>query len=155
MIIVSDASPLHYLVLIQHVDVLPELFREIVTPRVVLEELRHPRAPESVREWAGNPPGWLQVRDPIAVDPDLQLDPGEVAALALAVELRADGILIDERKGRMIASGLNLQTYGTLSVLAMAADRRLLNLALAMEKLCKTTFRIDPKLLKILLSRPN
>ena len=62
MIIVSDASPLHYLVLIGHIEVLPSLFREVVIPPSVLAELRHLRVPEKVRQWAESPPSWLLLR---------------------------------------------------------------------------------------------
>lgn len=47
MIVVADASPLQYLVLIEHVDVLPSLFGTIGVPPAVLSELSHPVAPEA------------------------------------------------------------------------------------------------------------
>ena len=151
MLIVSDASPLHYLVLIEHVDVLSHLFNQIVAPPIVLEELRHPRAPQSVREWAASPPSWLVLRKPVSFDAGLSLDPGEQEAIALALELHADGLLIDERRGRIVARQLNLATYGTLAVLQMAASKHLIDLHSAVEKLNHTSFRIDASILKKLL----
>lgn len=64
MIVVADASPLQYLVLIEHVDVLPSLFGTIGVPPAVLSELSHPVAPEAVRRWAVNKPDWLLIRVP-------------------------------------------------------------------------------------------
>jgi hypothetical protein len=48
------------------------------------------------------------------------LDPGEAAALALAVEIHADVVLLDERRGREAASQLGLRTIGILGLLLQA-----------------------------------
>ena len=47
VIAVADASPLHYLILIGHIDLLPTLFSRILVPPAVLNELRHPQAPRA------------------------------------------------------------------------------------------------------------
>lgn len=52
MIVVSNASPICYLVLIGEVDLLPKLFEKVHLPRLVADELLDPGAPESVRRWA-------------------------------------------------------------------------------------------------------
>jgi predicted nucleic acid-binding protein len=44
MLVIADASPLHYLILIAATDILPALFDRLVIPRAVVAELRHPRA---------------------------------------------------------------------------------------------------------------
>lgn len=62
MIVLSDTSPLNYLVLIGHVNVLPALFGEVILPVAVRDELLHPAAPEVVREWLSAPPRWLSIR---------------------------------------------------------------------------------------------
>jgi uncharacterized protein len=54
------------------------------------------------------------------------LDAGESAALSLAVEIHADAILIDERKGHLIASQLGLKTIGLLGILIRAKAMGLL-----------------------------
>lgn len=80
------------------IDVLPQLFQTVHTPPEVMRELQHPRAPESVRRWAESPPDWLQISTPknsTAFNEDL--DPGEAHAIALAVELNAAAVLIDEK----------------------------------------------------------
>ncbi len=43
MIVVSDTSPLNYLVLIGAIDVLPKLFGEVYAPPAVIQEFQHPR----------------------------------------------------------------------------------------------------------------
>jgi len=55
MIVVSDASPLNYLILIDAVRVLPQLFQRVYLPHRVAEELAHPTAPPTVRAWIASP----------------------------------------------------------------------------------------------------
>lgn len=95
MVIVSNTSPLCYLILIGHADVLAKLYEEVHVAEKVIEELRHPDAPQLVREWAMTPPVWLKIHSDIdEPDPTLAvLDPGERATLQLAEPLRADVIL--------------------------------------------------------------
>ncbi|MGB3298208.1 MAG: DUF3368 domain-containing protein, partial [Phormidesmis sp.] len=54
-----------------------------------------------------------------------ELDIGEAEAIALAVEVQADQVLIDERRGRMVAARLNLQYTGILGILVEAKSRGL------------------------------
>ena len=63
MLVVADTTPINYLVLADSVEVLPRLFRTVVCPTAVLEELQHSRAPAAVRAWATNSPVWLTVQD--------------------------------------------------------------------------------------------
>ena len=87
LLVIADAGPLHYLVLIGYSDILPALFERVFVPTLVRNELAHTEAPEIVRAWMENPPGWLEVRVAPAIDdPSLQpLDDGERAAIAIAV----------------------------------------------------------------------
>jgi predicted nucleic acid-binding protein len=105
MIVVSDTSPLNYVVLIDAVDVLPNLFGAVHVPPAVVRELQHPRTPELVKRWAQFLPKWLLISAPSTEAPiDPTLDPGEAEAFALAIELHATSILIDEKKGRRCQS---------------------------------------------------
>lgn len=99
MLVVSDTSPLNYLVLIGQDRLLPALFTRVVTAPAVIAELGHPGSPATVRAWAASLPGWLEVRSPQALHPSLHLGLGETQAISLAAELRADAVLIDERQG--------------------------------------------------------
>ena len=107
MIVVADASPLQYLVLIEHVDILPSLFGTIGVPPAVLSELSHPVAPEAVRRWAVNKPDWLLIRVPreTLVATHATLGAGEREAIALAVELSADALLMDDHRPMETAGG--------------------------------------------------
>jgi hypothetical protein len=66
MIVVSDTSPLNYLILTESVQVLVAIFGRMYAPSAVVNELAHPRSPEAARSWASNPPEWLVERDPDA-----------------------------------------------------------------------------------------
>jgi predicted nucleic acid-binding protein len=154
MIVVSDTSPLNYLVLIDAIDVLPQLFGEVHVPPTVMQELQHPRTPEPLKYWAQSPPEWLIIQTPIAVaPPDLNLDPGEAEALALALELRAAAILVDEKKGRRIAAAHGLATLGTITVLELAASHGLLELQAALDSLQRTSFHCTDTLINAALQR--
>src|SRR5437773_2263953 len=51
MRVIADASPLRYLILIGHVDLLSTLFSQIIVPRAVADELQQPNTPPVVRQW--------------------------------------------------------------------------------------------------------
>jgi predicted nucleic acid-binding protein len=76
-LVVSDTSPLNYLVLIEAVHLLPKLVSGVLIPPTVAAELAHPRTPAVVRQWISNPPPWLEIVAPMNVDPSLDLDRGE------------------------------------------------------------------------------
>src|ERR1700686_1568839 len=102
-VVVADATPLNYLILIDAVDVLSRLFERIHVPVEVRDELSCEATPRLVRTWGQRPPDWLEVLAAPAVSPEdsaLQaLDPGERAAIVLAESIRADLVLIDDRAG--------------------------------------------------------
>jgi predicted nucleic acid-binding protein len=56
MIVITDTTPLNYLVLIGESELLPTLYGGVVIPAAVLMELRARGAPARVREWATSPP---------------------------------------------------------------------------------------------------
>jgi len=148
MIVVSDTSPLNYLVLIDAIDVLPRLFGNVYVPPAVMLELQHPRTPESVKCWAQAPPDWLVIESPsssIARNPTL--DPGEAEAIALALEVHAVAILVDEKIGRRIAKTHGLATLGTITVLELAAEQELIDLRAAVSALQLTSFHVSKNLI--------
>jgi predicted nucleic acid-binding protein len=61
MIVVADASPICYLLLIGHVDLLQRLFGQVVIPQAVHDKLSAEGRPTTVRTWSAHPPQWLQI----------------------------------------------------------------------------------------------
>ena len=109
----------------------------------MLEELKHQYAPKPVRDWAVNAPAWVEVVSPIVSLVPGQLDLGESEAIALAAEVHADVLLIDEQAGRQEAVRRGLRVAGTLSVLDEAEHAGLLNFDEAVAELQKTNFRVS------------
>lgn len=136
MIVVSDTSPLNYLVLIGEVRVLPALFGRVVVPAAVMLELGHDRAPQLVRTFTSSPPGWLEVRTVKLPVRDPRLGPGESEAIALACELRAETLLIDDRDARHAAQQAGL-----------------IRLDQSLDKLSRTSFRVSPSQVEAALAR--
>ena len=88
MIVVSDTSPLNYLVLIEAVEVLPAIFGRVVVPPTVIEELQAPGARDAVKAWIAAPPSWLEVRSPESIGTSLALGRGEPRRSALLPSYR-------------------------------------------------------------------
>jgi predicted nucleic acid-binding protein len=155
MIVISDSSPLNYLILIGHADLLQRLYGQVLIPPAVYHELQRPSTPPAVRDWMVQSPAWLKTYE-AAIVPDTtlnRLDPGEREAIALAETLRADAILIDERDGRRVAEQRHLTVIGTLQILDTAAENGLIDLPTVLDQLQSTTFRVSTRLLKIFLNR--
>jgi predicted nucleic acid-binding protein len=153
MIVVSDTSPINYLVLIELHDLLPKLLGRVLIPDAVDRELRSSGAPEAIKRFLSDPPDWLEVRSSPEAGPAVRhLDAGEREAIS-ALSVGADAVLLDERKGRQVAREQGLRVSGTLGVIRLAADRKLIMLQDALSRLEKTTFRVSPRLLNNLRAR--
>jgi predicted nucleic acid-binding protein len=154
-VVVADTGPLHYLVLIGHIALLATLFEAVTVPTSVLAELLHPAAPDPVRRWTVSLPAWLTiVAAPTEADPFLSsLDQGEADAIALALALSAELVLMDDRAGVAVARAKGLRVVGTLGILELAADRGLIDITAAVSRLKETNFRYRPELLDALVAR--
>ena len=62
-LVIADTSPVNYLVLIGHADLLPRLFERVAVPLAVKFELSNSMAPLEVRHWVAEPPAWLEIHD--------------------------------------------------------------------------------------------
>lgn len=154
MTAVFDTSPLHYLVLVANVDLVPLVFDRVLIPPEVLTELEAAGAPDAVREWAGRLPDWVEIRQAPG-DPGRALDGlhvGERAAIHLARSIAADVVVLDDKAARTAALSLGLQITGLLGVLDLAAARGLVDLPAAVDRLRRTSFRATPALLQSLLA---
>ena len=158
-LVVADAGPLNYLVLIDAIDLLPQLFEKIFVPVEVRNELNANDAPAIVRAWIVNSPPWLDVKETVETDDDRlgvwNLDIGERSALALAHALKADLILMDDRAAVAVARRQGFAVTGTLGVLDLAARRGLIDLAMAFARLKTTNFRYRPEIMDELLQAHN
>lgn len=145
--VVSDTSPLNYLILIDAAEVLPRLFSAVLIPPVVAEELSRPETPAQVRRWLAAPPEWLRIQAPISTLHSFNLDEGEAQAILLAKELGILSLLIDERKGFYVAESLGLEPIGLLGILELCASRGWINFDEHVNRLRSTTFRFHERLI--------
>ncbi len=154
MIVISDTSVITNLVVIHHLYLLQQLYDRILIPEAVYHELADidPPVPGTVEVQTLD---WLEVlslRDQTMVDQlqnQSQLDPGESESIALALEIKADLLLIDERHGRAEATRLGLRITGLLGMLVEAKQRSLIpSIKLLMDALIDTSnFRVSQPLL--------
>ncbi|MBE9112328.1 DUF3368 domain-containing protein [Nodosilinea sp. LEGE 07298] len=129
MIIVSDTSPINNLAAINHLHLLNQLYGTVLIPEAVYRELTDPNFPVAgateVQIF-----DWIQTRavsDRTLVEAlNNKLDIGKAEAIVLAVEMQADQVLIDERRGRLVASRLNLRYTGIVGLLVEAKSRGLI-----------------------------
>jgi predicted nucleic acid-binding protein len=153
-VVVADTGPLHYLVLIGQIDLLPRLFAAVTVPAVVRDELLYPNTPQLVRDWASDPPPWLTVaKVPVYDEQALQrLDAGESAAITLALALKADLMLMDDRAAVAVARTRGLVVVGMIGILDLAGRRKPIDIADAVARLKTTSFRYRAGLLDALLT---
>lgn len=146
MIVISDTSPINYLILIDAIDILERLFNRIVIPQAVFNELQHAKTPQQVKDWIANEPSWLEVKhaDASLFTPSKRIGDGEREAIALAIELKADAVLIDDRDGTQEARRQSLIAVGTVNLLERAAEKGLLDLPETLDRLSQTSFRFPP-----------
>ena len=120
MKVVSNTSPLRYLITIGQSDLIQRLFGQVLIPRGVEAELTHPSAPTVVRRWMAQRPPWIDVRD-LVTPPELallqHLDAGEAEAIQMAIDVNADFLIMDERSGREVATTRHITVVGILGIL--------------------------------------
>lgn len=123
MIVVSDTSVISGLVQSGHLHVLRSLNERIIIPSKVYLELQDINI--AFRHKLGL--DWIEIREVSGTSLVSELmevlDPGEAEAIILAAELRADLILIDERRGRAVAAQMGRSVIGTLGLLAEAKEK--------------------------------
>ena len=123
-------------------------------PGTVLQELRHPGAPASVRGGQRALP--FGVKSKMTRHLTLHLSSSTQVngpRLRYALAVRADRLLIDDLAGRVEAKRRHIAVTGTIGVLADAHLAGLLDFELALTSLRSTTFRLNPEVEQQLRSR--
>jgi predicted nucleic acid-binding protein len=156
MIIVSDTTPLRYLIEIEKAYILECLFDRIIIPQAVFNDLQRPKTPKPVKEWIVNHPAWLEIRqaDVSPYTPQKRIGAGEREAFALALELQADAVLLDDKGAKVEAKRLGLVTIRTFDILERAAKENLIDLPETIDRIKRTSFRLPPaKIIDEILER--
>lgn len=149
MIVVSDSSPITNLAAIGQLDLLRQLYQNVFIPAAVYRELTAA---------SGSHPGaivqsldWIEARDVanrlLVTALRIDLDEGEEEAIALAQEISADLLLLDERRGRAVAGRFGLRVVGLLGVLVDAKQQGLIpEVKPLLDALVRAGFRISQDL---------
>ena len=157
MVIISDTSPISNLMKIGELHLLQQVFETIVIPRIVYEELCIIDCQKSMLEQLD----WITVIElkdsSLKNTLLLELDKGEAEAIALAIELNADFLLIDEKTGRAVAERLGLKITGIIGILIQAKQKGFIyQVKPYLERLInEASFRISPNLFKNVISLLN
>lgn len=125
MLVITDNSPLTALARADLLHLLKARWPSVIVPQAVWDESRHVDDVAALERLdAARTDGWLEVRRAARADEVARLrnklDAGESEAIALALELKAEWLLIDEWKGRGVAKQLGLAVTGTLGLLIWA-----------------------------------
>lgn len=157
MIVISDTSVITYLIQIDELLLLKELFGEVIIPEKVKEELSQISGQLSIIESTD----WIKVRritnQNLYNEIEENLDSGETESIVLAIELQADILLIDEKKGRRIAEKYGLRITGLLGILIEAKEEKIIKEVKPMldRLIYEIGFRISPRLYQEILKKVN
>jgi predicted nucleic acid-binding protein len=158
MPVISNTSPLLNLAIIDHLFLLPQQFGQVLIPQAVLAELKVDQdLPGSSVLRAALNEGWLipqSVGNGALVSLlRQQLHQGESEAIALAIEVSAERILLDEKEARQSARALGLAITGILGILLRGWHEGTVDsMKVATERLQReANFWIAPALLNQLL----
>jgi len=150
VIVVSDTTPLSELAKVGLMNLLQEVFGQIIIPQEVYNEVTRGSHPAVSQVPLAT---WIEVRsvnDPLKIfilQADTGLDLGECAAIVLAEELGACQVLIDEREARLIAESRNLPVIGTVGTLLLAKQQGFIpNVKEVLDSLRSQGKRISPLL---------
>ncbi|NER48974.1 MAG: DUF3368 domain-containing protein [Symploca sp. SIO1A3] len=152
MIVVSDTTPISELTKVGYLNLLRDLFGQVVIPQQVYIELMRGHHPAAIIVQRLD---WLEIRE-VGNTHQLKvlqlksnLDLGEVAAIILAEELEANHLLIDERAARRVALTRQLPVIGTVGILVLAKQRGLIdNVKTILDAMITNGTRIGERLYK-------
>ncbi len=136
MKVVVDTSVLIALANIDRLSLMRELFTDILVSRAVSEEYGEPL------------PGWIRVLDVKnrkLVQALLEsIHRGEAETIALAIEVKADIVVLDDKRARNMARRLGLRVIGTVGILILSMKQNLIdNIDVEIDKLLRTSFYLS------------
>lgn len=148
MIVVSDTSAITNFLKVGQLNLLQKLFQKVfITPQVYLELCEIESQKSAIDKLI-----WIEIIEPhntiLIYDLETRIDIGEASAIALALELKADYLLIDERKGRIEAEKLGLKITGIMGVLLQAKKEKHIELIkpILYQLQQEANFRLHPSL---------
>ena len=135
--IISDTSCLILLDKLELLNILQQLFKEVLITSIIAEEFGEPL------------PSYIKVANPqdqiYSALLQTMVDKGEASAIALAIEQKGSLVILDDLKARKIATELGLHITGTIGILIDAKISGYINsVKPILAKIKETNFRINP-----------
>ncbi|MET0112745.1 MAG: DUF3368 domain-containing protein [Limnospira maxima] len=129
MIVVSNTSPISNLAKVGQLNLMPQLYGRILIPCAVHEELLDSRAGDTVIT-AVRSASWIDIQtvqnQRLVNELRTRVNVGEAEAIALAIEVKAARLIIDERLGRQTARDFGVKITGVLGILLLAKRQKLI-----------------------------
>lgn len=154
-LVIADAGPIFSLAIVNKLELLTKIFADVRIPKAVWDEISFDKRTDffpSIEYFFENRVTKINSFNELTFLMDL----GESESLILYQELKADFLLIDDKKARQIAESLNANCIGTLGVLAKAKEDGLIgNLKPIFETLIKNGRYYSIDLLNIILKKYN
>jgi len=149
MKVVSNSSPLIFLSAIGRLDLLKNEFGEIFIPETVYEEVTAKDLKSSNEIKCADWIKVLPVKNKSSISFLPMLDVGEEKAIILAIEQKADLLLVDDLAGRRVATMYGINVMGTLGFLKVMQQKgRIKNLKSVLDALQKHGFWMGADLYK-------
>lgn len=145
-VIISDTSCLIVLSKIEKLDLLKDLYHEVIVSTAVHQE------------FGASLPDWIfiaKVKDKQKQkDLENRLDKGEASSIALALEIDNSTLIIDEIKGRKIAQSFNIDIIGTIGIILLADKKGLISdVTSTILQLVNKGFRLSDKLINMIIEK--
>jgi predicted nucleic acid-binding protein len=139
-IIISDTSCLIALTKIDKLEILKNLYKEVIITKDVYVE------------FGGKLPEWILINEVNNKhkqnELEKRLDKGEASSIALALENEKSILIIDEIKGRKIALSLNIDIIGTIGIILLAEKKGLIeDVTAVILRLVNKGFRLSDALI--------
>ena len=152
--IIADSSPLISLAIIEQLDLLPQLYQQVLIPPAVWDEVTVQGAglPGSL---AVSQTTWFEIQapEPAILQPlSILVDRGEAEAIALAQSIPDSTVMLDDARARRVAERFGIRRIGTLGILRRAKKAGLIaEIKPCIEQLQENGIYISPKLSEAVL----
>ena len=151
--VILDTTPILTLLKVSKFSLLKEIYRKIIIPEGVYQEIEIGKNKEYYINLAELE--WVKIekiKNKQAIKYLVDLDKGEAEVIILAEEINSDIVVIDEKIGREYAKQNNLNLTGTLGILIKAKNKGLIKaIKLLIDEMQNKGVWLNDKLIKSVL----
>ncbi len=156
--VISNSTPLIILGNIDKLFILKELYKEIIIPKAVFDELKAKE--DKAKQQMIQNLEWIKVFEVKNKENrriyQSKLHDGEVEVMILAQEISSDLLIIDDNAAKKTAKFLGFNVTGTLGVLLKAKSQGIvINVKIILEEMLKKGFYISENIIKLVLKSAN